>query len=194
MFRTRAMVEKSDAELIPLVVTGDHFAAETLLRRYEVMVFDFLLKTLGKVHDAEDATQETFVKVLRGLPKYTEQGLFKAWVFQIARREGLSMIRRRRWVLLGDVESDDRGSIENQLADRDRDPSQSLAGYEIMASLRRLIERLPVNEKEVFLMRTEFELSFAEIANAMGCPLNTALGRMRNAVIKLRRWIRITET
>ncbi len=182
----------SDSLLIERVKQGSRDAAEVLLRRYSSGLFEFLLTMLRDVPDAEDAAQETMIKALRAMPQYEERGQFKAWLYCIAQREGLQVIRKRQTIMRKNVEAFEPCQFEN-IASSERGPLENLIGREQARSIQRIMSRLPAMERKVFLLRAQTGLSFAEIASLMQCPINTALGRMRNASLKLRRWIRTAD-
>lgn len=162
------------------------------MRRYSDGLFQFLLKMLHDVHDAEDAAQETMIKALRAMPKYKERGCFKAWLYCIGQREGLQVIRKRQTLMQKNLEAFEPDKFES-IASTERGPLENLIGHEQVCIIQKILSRLPAVERKVFVLRAQKGLSFAEIADVMKCPVNTALGRMRNASLKLRRWIRLTD-
>jgi RNA polymerase sigma-70 factor, ECF subfamily len=179
--------------LIERVKQGDRLAADELLRHFSAEIFEFLLKMLRNAEDAEDAAQETMVKVLKGLTNYDERGQFRAWVFCIAHREGLQVIRKRQNLIQSRTENFSEPLELERVEAQGRGPIEQIIGLERLQWIRRIVDRLPGPERRVFLMRAEEGLSFSEIALLTKCPINTALGRMRNASLKLRRWIRSSE-
>ena len=185
-------VDMSDSLLIEQVRQGNRDAAEILMRRYSAGLFDFLLKMLRDVHDAEDAAQETMIKALRAIPHYEERGQFKAWLYCIAQREGLQVIRKRQTVIRKNTEAIEP-SLFDKLVAPGKGPSEAMIGQEQVRLIYKILSRLPDLERKVFLLRAQKGHSFAEIAELMKCPINTALGRMRNASLKMRRWIRATD-
>ncbi len=183
---------ETDSDLIERARRGSCDAAELLMRRYSAGLLEFLMGMLKDVHDAEDAAQETMIKALHALPKYEERGQFKAWLYCIAQRQGLQAIRRRKSVMRKNTEVFDPEKFEN-IASPEKGPAECLLGNEQLLLIDRILSRLPDGERTVFLLRAQKGHSFAEIAELMKCPINTALGRMRNASLKLRRWIRTVE-
>ena len=172
----------SDAQLIRTYLkTGCPQAARKLCVRYEQPVYHFLRSMLGQKEDAEDLTQQTFIKAIRGLVDYRERGQFKSWLYQIARTEVLMHVRKG-------------ASRPETSAERLDDipvaagPSayDDLAQAERIQALQLAIEQLPDLEKEVVVLRLKAELPFREIAEVTGSPLNTVLGRMHNATHRLR--------
>jgi len=160
-----------------------------LLRRYEGDVYGYLVRLLGNRHDAEDAAQNAFVSAVRSLPRYRERGTFKSWLFRIAHREGGRVLRRRRRsresVGLHGAEA-----LDAMPADLDT-PDCDLLSREDVVRVRAALERLPNKEREVVVLRAFSELTFKEIATATGCPIGTALARMRRATGRLRKWLQM---
>jgi RNA polymerase sigma factor (sigma-70 family) len=133
--------------------------------------------TLGHYADAEDATQEVFIRVVQGLPRYEHRGLFRAWIFQIARnQDALTAGRRQR---RGDRETTMEPALLEAFA---VDPEETID----YAPLHAAIAQLPDAEREVIQLRLGEDLKFREIAERTGAPLNTVLGRMRHALHRLR--------
>lgn len=171
------MNNEPDAALIHAAQRGDRDAMTALLTPWNDRVFGFLLGCLRHHADAEDATQETFIRIVRGLEKYEHRGQFRAWVFQIARNQAALTAQRRTRV--GDREM----AIEPTLLDAM--PEEVAEGPDY-APVRAALERLPAAEREVVRLRLDEDLKFHEIAARTGAPLNTVLGRMRNATRRLR--------
>lgn len=157
---------------------GDRQALGELLGRYQDRIFSYLKKMLNNHHDAEEAAQETFVNAIRALKKYEEQGQFKSWIYRIAYREGLRKLRTRQ------------SHIQDSAAepeDFSQSPDELVFARERMKEIETAIEHLPVMEKQVVLLRAYSGLQFKEIAEIMDTPLNTALGRMRKASLRLKK-------
>ena len=171
------MSDEPEAALIRAAQRGDRDAMNALLAPWNDRVFGFLLGCLRHHADAADAAQETFLRIVRGLGKYEHRGQFRAWVFQIARNQAaLTAQRRQRH---GDRET----AIEPMLLEAMPAESEELPDY---APVRVAIEQLPEVEGEVVRLRLDEDLKFHEIAARTGAPLNTVLGRMRNATRRLR--------
>lgn len=161
-------------ELIRGLKARDQGAFERLLREHGDRLFRFARRMVGPA-EAEDVVQEVFLRVHRSIDSFDPSGSFPAWLFTIA--HNLCRDRGRRaapeHAELGEIPGPaGRAGVENR---------------EIREALARAVAELPPDQKQVFLMREEAGLSFREIAQAIGCPLNTALGRMHYAMEKLRR-------
>ena len=171
------MNDEPDVALLHAAQRGDRDAMTALLTPWNDRIFGFLLGCLRHHADAEDAAQETFIRIVRGLEKYEHRGQFRAWVFQIARNQAALTAQRR--VRVGDRET----AIEPTLLEAMPEEVAEVPDY---APVRAALERLPEAEREVVRLRLDEDLKFHEIATRTGAPLNTVLGRMRNATRRLR--------
>jgi len=172
---------QQERELIELAKSGSRDALEMLFRQYQNKLYGFLLRMLQSPELAQDATQNTLVNAMRGLKNYTEQGQFKSWLFTIAHREGLRVLRSSSKHSDKAVEYLDQafGSSEHPGAAYDRKQEVKL--------LEAAIQRLPAPEREVVLLRLREDLPFKEISKITGVRLNTVLGRMHNATKRLKK-------
>lgn len=174
-----------DERLITLARQGNQSAAENLFRRYYERIFSYLVRMIGDRDLAEDAAQEAFIRGFRSLKTYRNHGSFKSWIFRIAHREGLRMLKReRRHSMAAPLPKDD---VYQDIADSAPLPEDIVVHHEQLQRLETALERLNDAERQVVLLRMSEGLPFKEIAGITGTPLNTVLGRMRNAVKKLRR-------
>lgn len=150
-----------------------------LLTPWNDAIFGFLLHMLRHRADAEDAAQETFIRAVKGLPRYEHRGQFKAWLYHIARNQAVLTAQRRRRI--GDREAplDHEASAELH----DASPPTDAPDHE---ALRAAVDQLPEAERVVVRLRLDEDLKFRDIAERTGTPLNTVLGRMRNATRRLR--------
>ena len=179
----------ADSLLIKRYVKGDEKSLEMLINRHNQRLSSFIYSKVNDREITEDIFQETFIKVIRTLKrgKYNEEGKFLPWIMRIAHNLIIDHFRRSRRMPLYEgtnsfdifsVISDDRLNIEKQLI-KDQ----------IDADLTVLIEELPLDQKNVLMMRIYRNMSFKEISDNTGVSINTALGRMRYALINLRKII-----
>ncbi len=171
------MNDEPDEPLLHAAQRGDRDAMSALLSPWNDRVFGFLLRALGHHADAEDAAQEVFIRVVKGLPRYEHHGQFRAWIFQIARNQAALTAGRRQ--LRGERET----AIEPALLESMAAEVEETPDY---APMRAALAQLPETEREVVRLRLDEDLKFREIAERTGAPLNTVLGRMRNAARRLR--------
>lgn len=174
----------TDEELAQRAGQGDPAAFEELVRRYEDRLYGFLFHRVRAW--AEDVYQEAWMKVWSHLPRYEARERFGAWLFTIARNAAADAAERegrRRGVPL-DAPGDEGAPIE-RVPGRGGPEEDAEAG-DLRARIDAALAALPPEQREVFLLREYGGLSFKEIAEAQGCPLGTALARMRYALAKLR--------
>ena len=159
---------------------GDRAAVHRLLSPWNDRVFSFLLTLLRNRADAEDAAQETFLRVVKGLPGYEHTGQFQAWIFRIARNQAaLTATRKQR------TEARESAVESEVLNDFPMPADNNEDSHDRARQLRTAVNDLPAAEREVVLLRLDEDLKFREIAERTRSPLNTVLGRMRNAMRRL---------
>jgi RNA polymerase sigma-70 factor (ECF subfamily) len=180
----------SDTTLIAEFISGNSNSFSILLDRYQKRVYGFIY---SKVHDpdlADDIFQDTFIKVVKNLRlgKYNDEGRFLSWVIRIA--HNLIMDHYRKIKRLPKHESKiENFDVLDRLVEQNSSIEESMIETQIHADLSLLIEELPDSQKEVLRMRLFQDMSFKEIGEQTGVSINTALGRMRYAVINLRKMI-----
>jgi RNA polymerase sigma factor (sigma-70 family) len=181
----------NDQDLVQAYIKGDHTAIETLINRHRSKVFTYILLTIKNQQLAEDLFQETFIKVVQSLRggKYKDNGRFLSWVIRIAHNLIIDHFRKEKQ--MNSVSNDDTEvDLFNSRKFSDRNIEEIIVNNQIRAELRSLINELPEDQREVVLLRHYGELSFKEIADQTNVSINTALGRMRYALINLRKLIR----
>jgi RNA polymerase sigma-70 factor (ECF subfamily) len=173
-----------DSVLIAAIQNGDNTAWEPLFERYRRPVYAFISRMLnGDAMTADDVFQDLWIKVMNKIAAYQDDGRFAAWLFRIARNQVLEHFRREKSrSKIGQVTDD--GELPEQISSSNS-PVSALAEKELSERLEKLLNELPPEQKEVFIMRQN-NLSFKEIAAIQKCPLNTALGRMHNCLKFLR--------
>ena len=180
----------SDTTLIAEFISGNSNSFSILLDRYQKRVYGFIY---SKVHDpdlADDIFQDTFIKVVKNLRlgKYKDEGRFLSWVIRIA--HNLIMDHYRKYKRLPKHESKiENFDVMHRLAEQNSSIEESMIETQIHADLSLLIKELPDSQKEVLRMRLFQDMSFKDIGDQTGVSINTALGRMRYAVINLRKMI-----
>ncbi|MEM1125519.1 MAG: sigma-70 family RNA polymerase sigma factor [Bacteroidota bacterium] len=171
---------------------SDQQAFRMLVERHQERIFGYLLGMVRDRHLANDLFQETFYRVIAAMQRqrgtYARQGRWLAWVMRIARNATLDHLRsRKKWQDVDAGHDDDDRSYWDSLPDAGPDPEALLHRMDQGAWLARAIERLPNEQREVLLLRQNTDLTFREIADLTDVSINTALGRMRYALLNLRK-------
>ena len=177
----------SDSELIRAYRGGDEQAFEILLTRHQERVYTKINFIVRDSELANDLFQDTFIKVVRLLKegKYVEEGKFLPWILRIAHNMSIDHFRRNKKMRM--VRSRDEVDVFATIDTGDAHIEDLLVAGQIHTDVRLLIDQLPEDQREVVRMRMYDGLSFKEIADTTGVSINTALGRMRYAVINLRK-------
>jgi len=191
---TARTLTSDEALIASYVERGDEGAIRALVERHQQRIFGFLLGMVRDRETANDLFQETFFRILSALrserASYTSQNRFLGWAMRIARNAALDHLRSRsRWMDVDQSASEDGVSYWDRLTDDAPLADQTMHRKDQREWLRESIDRLPAEQREVVLLRHESELTFREIADLTGVSINTALGRMRYALINLRRMI-----
>ena len=172
--------------------SGDVEALGKLVEHYRRPLFAFILRMTGDAMKAEEVFQEVWFKAIRRLDTYTEHALL-SWLFRIAHNHLIDLSRKKKPdASLQDPRGgeDDNRTLEDLVESGLPGPEQLLNREEIRARIAEAVKSLPEEQKEVFLMRTEGDLSFKEIAEIQKVSINTALGRMQYALARLRTALR----
>jgi len=178
----------ADAQLVRRYVNGDETALEELILRYRHKLYGYILSKVKNTEEAEDIFQDTFIKIINTLKqgKYLEEGKFGSWLIRIAHNLIIDHFRRKkRQRMKYDTEE---FSLMNMLTDNQRAETQIIRAQTV-EKMRMLIERLPEEQKSVLKMRIYDEIPFKEIAEMQNISINTALGRMRYAILNIRKMI-----
>ena len=177
----------SDQELVKKYLNGDNTSFEILLTRHKSRIFAFIMSKIKNRDLSEDIFQDTFIKVINSLQKgkYNEEGKFLPWMMRIA--HNLMIDHFRKEVKMRKVRPTAEFDIFDVLDDGNKNQEEVMMQTQVHADLKVLIEQLPKDQKEVLKMRYFEDLSFKQISDLTGTSINTALGRMRYALINLRK-------
>lgn len=180
--------ELADEELVSLYSKGNNNAFDTLLKRYESKVFSYLLYSVKNQEIAEDLFQDVFIKMIVRLKngQYTENGKFSSWMMRIVHNHLIDYYRTSVTdkVLSNDATETDLYSKADIVLNENCE--QEMINRQTLEEVRSLITLLPESQRKVLFMRIYEEMSFKEIAQKTNCSINTALGRMRYAILNLR--------
>lgn len=178
----------ADDQLVAAYANGNNEAFDTLLNRHKDRVFSYILHIVKDREQAEDIFQETFVKAIMTIKqgRYTDSGKFSAWISRIAHNLIIDFYRQEKAENTVSTDSD----VTDMLNRRDlaeKNIEDRLVSEQIQEDVRRIIDALPESQREVLMMRYYRDMSFKEIAEATNVSINTALGRMRYAILNMRR-------
>jgi RNA polymerase sigma-70 factor (ECF subfamily) len=184
-----ASLQLSDAVLVKDYVAGNENALAILIKRHESKIYGFIYSKIADRDITNDLFQDTFIKVIKTLKtnSYNEEGKFLPWVMRIShnliidhfrKTKKMPLFRETEAFSIFSILSDDSLSIENKMISE-----------QVEMDLRKIIEELPNDQKEVLVMRMYQDMSFKEISETTGVSINTALGRMRYALMNLRKVI-----
>lgn len=185
----RNLQDLTDEELALLYVEGNNRAFDLLLSRNEVKLFTYIMFFVRDQEVANDIFQETFLKVVSKLQnhEYSVNGKFGGWLLRIAHNVMMDMYRGQRYKYV--VESKDDNDLSNISGDDllETNAEVNLINIQVLSDVRKMMDQLPILQREVVYMRYYQQLTFKEIAEATGVSINTSLGRMRYALLNLRR-------
>lgn len=180
--------KQTDDQLVASYASGNNEAFDALLQRHQSRVYNYIYQMVRDKNLAEDIFQETFVKAITTIRqgRYTENGKFSAWISRIARNLVIDFFRQEKTESA--VSSDDENfDVLNRKELSEDTIEDVMIDSQIKADIRKLIRHLPKSQRQVLVMRYYRNLSFKEIAEATGVSINTALGRMRYAILNMRR-------
>jgi len=180
----------SDQELINRYLDGNEICLEQLIHRHKNKVFSYILMVVKDKQHADDIFQDTFIKVIHTLRSgtYKEEGKFIQWVMRIAHNLVIDHFRKSRRIPVVDSPNDEFNIFDN-LRIYEESAEDRIISEQIHQDVRALIDFLPPEQREVLVMRHYSDMSFKEIAEQTDVSINTALGRMRYALINLRKLI-----
>jgi len=178
----------SDYELVMEFVNGRQSAIEVLIRRHQKRVYSYILLLVKKQDVAEDIFQETFIKVIKSLKegRYVDTNRFSSWVMRIAHNLIIDHFRREKQAKMISKDAYEV-DILNHPKYSDKTVEEEIVFEQILTDVRALVDQLPADQREVVLLRHYADLSFKEIAEQTNVSINTALGRMRYAIINMRK-------
>ena len=179
----------TDAQFVSAYMNGDESALCELINRHKQRIFSFIYSKVFDKDVAEDIFQDTFIKVIKTLKKgaYNEQGKFIPWVMRISHNLVIDYFRKNN--RMPTFENNTDFNIFSVISDGNLNAEKKMIKGQVENDVRRLIEELPEDQKQVLVMRIYKEMSFKDISEQTGVSINTALGRMRYALINLRKVI-----
>ena len=182
-------VEQTDACLVKKYLSGNEQSLSLLIARHQQRIYSFVYSKVYDKDVADDIFQDTFIKVINTLKrgKYNEEGKFLPWVMRIAHNLVIDHFRKNK--RMPKFENSGNFNIFSVLSDSDLNAEKQIIKDQIETDVKELIKELPEDQMEVLVMRIYKDMSFKEISERTGVSINTALGRMRYALINLRKVI-----
>ncbi len=179
----------TDAVLVTSYINGDESALSVLIERHKQKMYNFIYSKISDRDLTEDIFQDTFIKVIQTLKrgKYNEEGKFLPWVMRISHNLVIDHFRRSN--RMPKFDNSGEFDIFSVISDSSLNAEKTIIKNQVVSDLRRLVEELPDDQKEVLVLRMYNDMSFKEISEKTGVSINTALGRMRYALINLRKVI-----
>ena len=180
----------SDKDFVTSFIKGDESALAFLIDKYRSRIFGFIISKVKNKEIAEDIFQETFIKVINNIKrgKYNEQGKFIVWVMTITHNLIMDYFRKQKKRKF--LKSTDDFNVFDFINNGELNVEQKLIKEQVLDHLKILINELPIEQKEILQMRYYSKMSFKEISEKCEISINTALGRMRYAIINLRKIVK----
>jgi RNA polymerase sigma-70 factor (ECF subfamily) len=180
----------SDKELVESYRQGNHASFEQIINRHQSRIFSYIMMLVKDRQLADDIFQDTFIKIIRTIKSgaYKEEGKFIQWAMRIAHNLIIDHFRKSKRIPYAETNSDDYDFMEN-IGLADASIEEQMITEQIHEDLRKMIEFLPEEQREVLYLRLYAEMSFKDIAELTNVSINTALGRMRYALINMRKMI-----
>ncbi len=176
-----------DSELLSRVIDGDLAAFDVLVDRYKARLLNFVFRFIGDKEVAEDIVQETFLRAYRKRTQYEAIANFSTWLFTIAGNLAKTELRRRkRWRLLS-LDWNDETQTGFDIADESYRPDRVIESELIQWSIQRAIDSLPLNYKQVVILRDIDGMSYQDIAKIVGCPVGTVKSRVNRGRLRLQK-------
>ena len=180
-------MDEEDAQLLAAYRAGDAEALSGLVEKYKRPLFGFILRFSEGREEADEIFQEVWIRAIKNMNRYHHKNLL-SWLFRIAHNLMIDRVRRRKpFFSLDTPANEDGASLGEQLATVRLGPDDETGGRELGRRIEAAAAQLPVEQREVFWLRMQADLSFKEIAKIQKCSINTALARMQYAVSKLRK-------
>ena len=173
-----------DDLLVKHAKAGDINSFSQLVERHQKQVYNLAFRFTGNSEDAADLAQEAFIKAYRGLKTFREEAAFKTWIYHITSNVCKDFLRKTKSVTLVSIEAPiqtEEGELEKQIADDSKSPEEIYEGKELAILMQKLIDSLPIDYREVILLREFQQLSYEEIAQVLDCSLGTVKSRLNRA-------------
>lgn len=182
------MHELKDEQLVEEYLKGDEKLLEILIKRYLGPIYIFICRYTGETKDAEDVTQEVFVRVWKNIRRFDQNKSFKTWLFSIAKNAAIDSLKKKKAVAFSEFESEDgNNAVLDALVDPAPLPSEIFNRPDLGAALASALEELSPKYRTVLFLRYNDHFNFREIAESLGEPIHTIKSRHRRALIMLKK-------
>lgn len=186
-YSSNLMRRQTDQQLIRAYLKGDDKSLEVLILRYLKPIYGFVYRYAGNAQNAEDITQETFIKVWRNLKKYNKNKSFKSWIYTIAKNTAFDFLKKKKTIPFSEFENvNGENILFNKLISSALSPDKIVERINIKNMLSLAMEKLSSKYRLVLSLYYENCLNFREIAETLGEPLNTVKSRHRRGLVLLR--------
>ena len=184
-------MDQTDEQLAELCKAGDDAALQEIMRRYMAPLFSFARHYVQSPEEAEDIIQDTFFKTWKYIHKYTSGKSFKPWIYTIARNTALDFIKKRKIILFSDLDDAETDtSFEQNISDEGLLPSDIFERAESVTMVQKALDTLHPDHKTIMVMHYHEEMTFEDIAEIIGKPMNTVKSLHRRALIKMKKHVR----
>jgi RNA polymerase sigma-70 factor (ECF subfamily) len=182
------MLDYSDVQLVSNYLKGDKESLGFLIKRYLKQIYNFVCHYVGNTADAEDITQEIFVRMWRNIKKFDRQKNFKTWIFSIAKNASIDFLRKKKNIPFSEFEDEEGGNaIIDTLVDPAPLPDEIIERADAAHLLNSALEKISPKYRVVLFLRYNDHFTFREIAESLGEPLETIKSRHGRALIALRK-------
>lgn len=177
----------NDQILVEKYLQDDEKSLEILIQNYLKLIYSFTYRYVGNSQDAEDVTQEVFVKVWRHIKRFDQSKSFKTWIFSIAKNTAIDFLKKKKAIPFSDFDTEDGGNIiADTFADTAKLPQEIFERKETAQMLESAIAELSPKYRTILYLRYNSDFNFREIAETLGEPINTIKSRYRRALITLK--------
>lgn len=184
-------MEQNDIEIITEYLSGNDESLRFLISKYTKPVYNFVRHLVHSDNEAEDITQEVFIKIWKNLKKFSvSKSSFKTWLFTVARNTTIDFLRKRKNILFSDLENEENEySFAETIADENLLPDEALQKIQNSEFLNKLLSRLNEQHRTILLLHYQEEMTFAEIGEILKKPLSTVKSYHRRAILELRKML-----
>jgi len=180
-------MHKTDEQLVGDYLTGEKEVFNKIVNRYLKLIYNFVYRLIGNEKNAEDVTQEIFLKVWKNIKEFDLKKSFKTWIFTIAKNTCIDYLRKRKDIPMSAFDNDDGGNvIEDNLTDNEPKADEIFEVAQNKKNIENIINKLTIVQKEVIILKYINGMSLSETAEIMDIPINTAKSHHRRALSRMK--------